>query len=299
MKDDPIQYKYTVVLGVFNEEDRIEYVLRNFYKRAHIVVIDNFSTDNSIEIAKKYTNEVYQYKNPGNHNAEFYKFALSKVNTNYVYFALAAEIVPLAVLKAYDLVATGHSGFHAVACMRKSISSGVWTHRFWRKPRKEAKIKARFAKKDSFDFSQHRIHAEWYVNLPNSEVLFLPMNDENVIWQFRDFDVTVTESKHSIYGEIEAKERFDNGERTNVFKIIILSLVEFLFSYFLAGGIKGKSIGFFTAVWRSQMRFNIQVRIWEYQNNMGLKEIKEIHRKMKEKMINTIELVRIKDNEHK
>jgi glycosyltransferase involved in cell wall biosynthesis len=294
MDNDFMQYKYTVVLGVFNEKDRIELVLRNFYKRAHIVVIDNFSTDNSIEIAKKYTNEIYQYANPGNHNAEFYKFALSKVNTDYVYFALAAEIVPLAVMKAFDLVATGDSGFHAVACMRKSISSGVWTHRYWRKPKKGAKIKARFAKKDCFDFSQHRIHSEWHVNIPSSEILFLPMNNENVIWQFRDYDVTVTESKHCIYGVVEAKERFDNGERTNVLKIITLSIVEFLFSYFLAGGIKAKSIGFFTAVWRSQMRFNIQVRIWEYQNNKTLEEIKETHRKTKEEMVNTIELDWIK-----
>jgi glycosyltransferase involved in cell wall biosynthesis len=293
-----MQYKYTVILAVFNEEDRVELALRNFYKRANIVIIDNFSSDNTIEIAKKYTNEIYQYKNPGVWDVAFYKFALSKVNTDYVYFASAAEIVPLGVLGAFDLVAMGDSGFHAVACMRKSISSGIWTHRNWSNPERITHD-AKFAKKDCFDFSKYRIHSERPLSIPRSEVLLLPANDENVIWQFRDYSVTVTESKHSIYGAIEAKQRFDGGERTSMLKIIILSIKEFLSSYLLDGGIKAGAIGFFTAVWRSQMRFNIQARVWEYQNHKTLDDIKGIHRKIKEEMVNTIELECLEHGKYK
>lgn len=286
-----IKYQYTVILAVYNEKDRIELALRNFYKRANIVVIDNFSDDNTIEIAKKYTNEIYQYKNPGVWDVEFYKFTLTKVNTDYVYFASAAEIVPLSVLKAFDLVSMNDSEFYAVACMRKSISSGVWTHRNWSNPERITKD-AKFAKKSCFDFSKYRIHSERPLNIDRSKVLLLPTDNENVIWQFRDYDTTVTEFKHSVYGSIEARQRFDRGEKSNVFKIIVLSAKEFFSSYLLDGGIRGGAIGFFTAVWRAQMRFNIQVRIWEYQNHKTLKDIKEIHKKIKEEMINKIELNR-------
>jgi glycosyltransferase involved in cell wall biosynthesis len=284
---------YTAVIGVYNEEDRIEITLKNFNKKAHIIIIDNYSTDKTVSIAKKYTEQIYKFKNNGAHGVDYYKYALSLVKTNYVYFASAAEIVPLEVLRVFDFVAMGDSGFNAVACMRKSISSGVWTHRNWSNPERIT-TSALFARKDCFDFSKHRIHSERPLNIPRSEVLLLPANDENVIWQFRDYDVTVTELKHSAYGVIEAKQRFDNGERSNILKIIILSVREFFSSYLLDGGIKAGSIGFFTAVWRSQMRFNIQVRIWEYQNHKTLDDIKDIHKKMKKKMISEVELNRIK-----
>ena len=281
-------HNYTVVLGVFNEQDRIEFALRNFLNRAEIVVIDNYSTDNTIKIAEKYTKKIYHFKNQGFWNAEFYDFALDKVETDFVYFASAAEIVPSGVLDAFDQVAEGNSAYLAVTCMRKSISSGVWTHRNWRNPERVTSD-AKLARKDCFDFSRSRIHSERPINISRSQVLLLPPNDENVIWQFRDYDTSVTELKHNAYGIAEAIQRFESGERTSILKIIYLSIKEFASSYFLDGGFQAGSIGFFTAVWRSQMRFNIQVRIWEYQNDCTLADIKRAHSTMRESMLKIIE----------
>jgi len=40
-----LEFNYTVVLGVYNEEERIEFTLRNFFGKAEIIIIDNYSTD--------------------------------------------------------------------------------------------------------------------------------------------------------------------------------------------------------------------------------------------------------------
>lgn len=287
---------YTVVLGSYNEAGRIELVLRNFYKHAPIIVVDNFSTDDTVNIAKKYTSQVYQYKNPGSHDRGYFEFAISKVKTDWVLFASASEVIPNGILDVYSKVSSGITKYKAVSTWRKSISCGRWTHRNRR--HKKLKYKsARFGHKSAFDFSRYRIHGETQLKIPPSEVLLLPADDEHVLWQFRDYDTKWTEHKHSIYADIEAKQCFERGERTSVLKIVLLSLKEFLSSYFRDGGLPAGAVGFFTAVWRAQMKFNIQTRIWEYQNDLTLKDIKQLHAKMKEEMIVEIE-ENVRDNQH-
>jgi glycosyltransferase involved in cell wall biosynthesis len=285
-----LEFNYTVVLGVYNEEERIEFALRNFFGKAEIIVIDNYSTDKTYEIAKKYTDQIYSYKNPGNHDKGFYTFALSLVKTNYVYFASAAEIVPLALLKEFHRISIGNTMYKAVAFMRKSISYGIWTHQNWSNP-ETIKENARFVRKENINIEAHQIHSEIKNNIPKTEILLLPANDDHVVWQFRNYDVTTTELKHSAYGIAESRELFESGHRTGILSMLFYCAKEFSSSYFRNGGYKAGMVGFITAVWRSQMRFNVHARLWEMQNSLNLNDVKIIHDKMKREMLNRIELV--------
>ena len=284
------ELNYTVVLGVYNEEERLELALRNFFGKAEIIIIDNFSKDKTVEIAKKYTDQVYSYKNPGNQDKGYYKFALSLVKTDYVYFASAAEIVPIALLKEFHRISKENTKYKAIAFMRKSISYGVWTHRNWSNP-ETIKRNARFIRKECIDIEAHEIHSEIKNNIPKSEVLLLPANDNHVVWQFRDYDVTTTELKHSRYSIAESKELFESGKRTGVFSLLFYSLKEFYSSYVRNRGYKAGMIGFFTAIWRSQMKFNVHARLWEMQNKLTLNDVKIIHENMKKEMLDKIEIV--------
>ena len=42
-------------------------------RKFKIIIIDNYSTDKTTEIAKQYTNQIYSYKNPGNQDKGYYK----------------------------------------------------------------------------------------------------------------------------------------------------------------------------------------------------------------------------------
>ena len=53
----------SIIITTKNEEKHIENLLRSItsqtYKNIEIILVDNYSTDRTREIAKKYTNKIY------------------------------------------------------------------------------------------------------------------------------------------------------------------------------------------------------------------------------------------------
>ena len=57
-----MQLPLTVIILTFNEEKNIESCLESVYDWAkEIFIVDSFSTDKTLEIAKKYTDKIYQH----------------------------------------------------------------------------------------------------------------------------------------------------------------------------------------------------------------------------------------------
>ncbi|HXW69326.1 MAG TPA: glycosyltransferase family 2 protein, partial [Dissulfurispiraceae bacterium] len=52
----------SVVIVTKNEQLNIEAALQSVSRFSEIIVIDDFSTDNTISIARKYTNNIFQIK---------------------------------------------------------------------------------------------------------------------------------------------------------------------------------------------------------------------------------------------
>ncbi len=63
-------FPVSVAIVTKNEEDNIEDALQSVADANEIIVVDSFSTDNTVEICKKYTDKVYQH--------EWQGFALQK-----------------------------------------------------------------------------------------------------------------------------------------------------------------------------------------------------------------------------
>ena len=85
--------KISVVLIAKNEEKKIEKCLTSVTWADEIIVIDDGSTDKTLEIAKKYTKKVYTSKSKGYVEA-IRNFGLSKATGDYILLLDADEIVP-------------------------------------------------------------------------------------------------------------------------------------------------------------------------------------------------------------
>ena len=89
----------TVIIPAFNEESYIEDALKSVAFADEIIVIDSFSTDKTVDIAKQYTNNILQrefdnFSNQKNHALSFAKgdWVLFVDADERVTHALAAEI---------------------------------------------------------------------------------------------------------------------------------------------------------------------------------------------------------------
>ncbi len=57
-----INNKLTVIVPSFNEEKHIEECLKSVLWADEILVVDSFSSDKTVEIAKKYTDRILQHE---------------------------------------------------------------------------------------------------------------------------------------------------------------------------------------------------------------------------------------------
>lgn len=75
----------------YNEEDSLERTLKSVQFCDEIVVVDSYSTDNTVNIAKKYTDKVYfnKFINYGKQK----NFAIEKLSTDWVLSIDADEVV--------------------------------------------------------------------------------------------------------------------------------------------------------------------------------------------------------------
>ncbi len=75
----------------YNEEDNIERTLKSVQFCDQIIVVDSYSTDKTVEIAKKYTDSVYfrKFINYGDQK----NFALEKLSTDWLLSIDADEVV--------------------------------------------------------------------------------------------------------------------------------------------------------------------------------------------------------------
>ncbi|MGC8501501.1 glycosyltransferase family 2 protein [Desulfurella sp.] len=92
----------------YNEEDSIERALKSVDFCDEIVIVDSYSTDNTVSIAKKYTDKVYfnKFVNYG----EQKNFAIEKLSTDWILSIDADEVVDPS-LKAEILKAIKNTKF--------------------------------------------------------------------------------------------------------------------------------------------------------------------------------------------
>lgn len=99
----------TVIVPTKNSASTLEICLQSVreqtYKNIEIIVVDNFSTDTTPEIAKKYTKYFYQ---KGPERSAQVNFGVSKAHGNYIY-KIDSDFVlePTVVQECIDMINTG------------------------------------------------------------------------------------------------------------------------------------------------------------------------------------------------
>lgn len=150
------KYKVSIILAVKNEEKHIKNCLQSLLKQSYhnieIIVVDNYSTDNTKKVAYKYTNLVFDKKPERSAQRNYGAF---RSTGKYLLFLDADMLLTSDVIKECMELVTNAPQIKAIIIPEMSIGSGFWARAkslersfYINKSEIEA---ARFYEKRSFD----------------------------------------------------------------------------------------------------------------------------------------------------
>jgi len=253
--------KLTAVILTKNEEKNIERCLKSIDFCDEIIVVDDFSTDKTINIIHNVGNKnlcsVHKRK-LNNDFAQQRNFGLNKVSNEWILFVDADEEVTDELRKEI------HRNFQFLIFNFQAYSIKRRDY-FWDQELKFGEVKkvrdqgiVRLVKKNS---------GQWMGSV--HEVFYTAKN----IGQLNGFinhypHPTLKEFINDVnyYSSIRSEELFNRGIKTNIFEIIFFPMVKFIYNYFLNLGFLDGPAGFTYAFMMSFHSFLVRAKLYQLIN---------------------------------
>lgn len=244
----------SIIILTKNEENNIADCLDTIPASWPVILIDDNSTDKTIDIAKRQRSDISVYKRDLEDNfSEQRNFGLSKAKTEWVLFLDADERLNEKLSKEIEtkIQNNSYNGFYIKRVdnmwgrvLRHGELSNMWL--------------LRLGKKNSGKWSG-AVHEEWNISGLKgklvSELIHFPHQT------IREF---LAEINH--YSTIRAQELFKQKKTTNWFYIIVYPKAKFLQNYVLRQGYKDGTAGFVLAGMMSFHSFLVRGKLWLLSN---------------------------------
>lgn len=233
-----------------NEEKNILNCLRSLSWCDETLVIDDASTDKTVEIAKKNGAKVFS-RSLSDNFAEQRNFGLNKAKGEWVLFVDADEVVPSALwFEIMQHTNNAFSNFTGFFLKRKDIMWGSeLTHG------ETGKIKLlRLAKKDAGKWVG-KVHEVW-------EITGKTMTLNNPIRHYPHMNVEKFLKEINFYTDLRAKELF--VKKTTVFwvSILLYPAGKFIQNYIFKQGFRDGIPGLILALMMSFHSFLVRGKLW-------------------------------------
>lgn len=249
--------KLSVVISAYNEEKKIENCLKSVKDLANeIIFIDNFSTDKTVSLARKYTSKIYKRENNLMLNVNK-NFGFTKATGDWILCLDADErVTPELSQEIRDLLDSNVDGKLSIEgywIPRKNIIFGKWiqSEMWW------PDYQLRLFKKNRGKFPEKHVHEYIEIN-GKTERLKEAMIHENYS--------TVSQYLYKmdkIYTENEVDKIIASGQRLNWINAIRFPVNDFLKTFFAQKGYKDGLHGLVLSLLQAFYSEIIFVKIWE------------------------------------
>ena len=259
----------SVVVSAFNSEKKIGACLKSSSFADEIIVVNNSSTDKTLEIAKKYTSNIFNRKNNMMLNVNK-NFGFTKAKSDWILCLDSDEIVMPELAKEIKKVIQ-KSKIDGYWIPRKNIIFGKWIeHTGW-----YPDYQLRLIRNGKGKFPEKHVHEMIEVKGETRKLKghLLHYNYDDVLQFLR---------KLEIYVESESKNLIADGYKLRAEDAVGFPFREFLSRFFAREGYRDGLHGLVLSLLMAFYHLCVFVRIWEKQ-------------KFKEIPVDTISL--IKDQE--
>jgi glycosyltransferase involved in cell wall biosynthesis len=298
--------KITTIAFSYNEETRIQYFLEALRNFSPIIVIDNFSTDNTVEIAKKYTNRVYRYKNAGYvEHPDVARFALSQVPTEWVYWGRVDEIPPLPLQQKLNGIVESDI-CDIVLISRLNLLFGL-PSKSWGDD-----YQIILFKKSYMNVSEAALFEHGPIR-KDARIAKLPATKELSLWHFSSYDINAYVVANNRYSTLASRKIVDlrNGSKSSyscstdllkrtikqvagrieaiphltALRLALVPGMRFFWHYFIRGGIKSGWVGLITSLLMMMEQMMTEMKIWELERGISLEKISGYYDELKAQLV--------------
>lgn len=231
--------KISALINTLNEEKNIENCLKSLISWVdEIIIVDMYSDDKTIEIAKKYTDKIFFFERMG-YADPARAFALDKASNEWIIVLDADEIIPKN-LSEYLISFAKKNEYDATWIPRRNFMFGrEIKYTGWGALQDK---QMRFFKKHVMNYGSE-VHN--FVNVdPNAKVYSIDSVDFSII-HFNYTDITHFIGKLDRYTTIEAKQLYNSGYKTTKVQMLLVFYKEFLSRYFKSKGFKDGIYGLY------------------------------------------------------
>ncbi|MBU0533477.1 MAG: glycosyltransferase family 2 protein [Candidatus Omnitrophica bacterium] len=260
-----MKQKISAIVPTYNEEDNIQDCLKNLDWVDELIVVDSFSTDNTVSIAQKYADKIIQHKY--DYSARQKNWIIPQASHNWVILIDADERVnPQLRNEILQLLEKGPDK-KAYWIYRTNIFMGKEIrHCGWEKDR----VIRLFTKEHRYE--DVRVHAEIQAGKEHMAMLSAKL----VHYSYKNLDDYLIKLRR--YSKWGAEKSFTAGKRANFFIICAAPLGMFLKRYIGKLGFLDGIHGLVLSLFASFSVLIKYIRLWELQTIENRKQ-KTVNRK--------------------
>jgi glycosyltransferase involved in cell wall biosynthesis len=272
----------TFVVFTYNEEKRIEWAIKNFLPWGKVLIVDNYSEDRTVEIARSYGCDVLLNKNQGwVEDAITTSRVKASVQTEWIYWGFADELVGVESLA--EIVKTVESGRYSIVNVaRKNYFYGKFCHDAF------ADRSNRIFKKDAIDFSENTIHRFGTVTVPDSQICYLNMR-HYFVHHFNSYNARTYLRTMDRYSDIEAESASSRQRHPpaspSAVAVVAGSFKIFVKNYLWGGGYKAGAAGLFVVLAVIYYRWLVNLKIYEGQHALDVAGIEKLNDDVRTKIL--------------
>ena len=115
----------SAVIATLNEDDTVRNCLETLRWCDEIIVVDNGSSDNTVDIAEEYADNIYYYQKQHGHGDPLQKFGVEKASNDWVIIVDADELITPSLACRLQTIAEAHSA-DVVEIPFKNYIIGRW-----------------------------------------------------------------------------------------------------------------------------------------------------------------------------
>jgi glycosyltransferase involved in cell wall biosynthesis len=275
----------SIIINTFNEEKNIENCLESVKWADEIVIVDMYSEDKTVDIARKYTDKIFFFERMG-YADPARQFALEKASNEWILVLDADELVPLKLMNKLPEIIEKDCG-DVIYIPRNNYFAGKQIHNMGWGALDD--LQPRFFKKNYINFGE-KIHDFYDIN-EDARIYNLTDPEEGLIhFSFINFEDYI--DRLNKYTTISSKNMFENEEKLNQPENIILIIFrlskDFFYTYIRKKGYKdgfrGLSLSFLSVFYNLTVSLKLRL-MQEYKSTHTQEKVRTEYQKITDEVL--------------